>query len=79
LTRVLEKYLENGSYRRAKWLFESITYEILSSDTDFKVGINLHNSVEDYLNEKNLSISKNYLWTFVAINIVFIIYLTLWI
>jgi hypothetical protein len=65
-----QRHFEKGNYRRAKWLFESIVFEISSSDTDSMGDINLHNSSEDYLNEiseKDLSINKTYLLLFILV------------
>jgi hypothetical protein len=53
-----QRHFEKGNYRRAKWLFKEIVYELSSSDTDSMAGIALHNYSEDYLeriSEKNLA------------------------
>ncbi len=72
-----QRHFEKGNYIRAKWLFESIVFEISSSETDSMGDINLHNSSEDYLkeiNEKDLSINKTYLLLFILIIISTILY-----
>lgn len=73
-----QRHFEKGNYRRAKWLFQSIVFELSSSDTDSMGDIHLHNSAEQYLEEieqKDLSFRKEY-WVIIALAIiVFIIYL----
>ena len=69
-----QKHFDKGNYRRAKWLFESIVYDIASSDTDSMGDIHLHNSAELYLeeiNQKGLSIRKE-LWIIFILIIIFL-------
>ena len=56
-----QRHFEKGNFRRAKWIFERIVFELSASDTDSMGDINLHNSAQDYLDEiqqKNLPKSK---------------------
>jgi hypothetical protein len=73
-----QRHFEKGNYRRAKWLFQSIVFELSSSDTDSMGDIHLHNSAEQYLEEieqKDLSYRKEY-WVIISLAIIaFIIYL----
>ena len=73
-----QRHFEKGNYKRAKWLFQSIVFELSSSDTDSMGDIHLHNSAEQYLEEieqKDLSFRKEY-WVIISLAIItFIIYL----
>lgn len=72
-----QKHFEKGNYRRAKWLFESIVFEIASSDTDSMADIHLHNSAEEYLeeiNQKDLSIRKELWIIFILLIIILALY-----
>ena len=56
-----QRHFEKGNFRRAKWIFERIVFELSASDSDSMGDINLHNSAQDYLDEiqqKNLPKSK---------------------
>ena len=46
-----QRHLKKGNYRRAKWIFERIIFELSASDSDSTGDINLHNSAQDYLEE----------------------------
>lgn len=46
-----QKNFQNGNFRRARWIFEQIVFEVSASDTDSMGDINLHNSAQDYLDE----------------------------
>jgi ABC-type uncharacterized transport system fused permease/ATPase subunit len=73
-----KRHFEKGNFRRAKLLFESIIYEIESSDTESMGDINLHNLSEQYINEikkKDLSNRKVFWITLVLFIIVLAIYL----
>lgn len=75
-----QKHFEKGNYRRAKWLFESIVFELSSSDTDSMGDIHLHNSAEQYLdeiNQKNLSIGRDYWIVLILIILTLTIYFIL--
>ena len=56
-----QRHFEKGNFRRAKWIFEQVVFELSASDSDSMGDINLHNSAQDYLDEirqKNLPKSK---------------------
>lgn len=75
-----QKHFEKGNYRRAKRLFESIVFEISSSDTDTMGDIHLHNSAEQYLeeiNEQDLSIHKGYWIIIILTTIILTLYFIL--
>ncbi|MGL2986804.1 hypothetical protein ACSVH5_04330 [Flavobacterium sp. RSSA_27] len=46
-----KRHYDAGNYSRAKSLFESIVFEISSSDTESMADLNLCNSAEEYLFE----------------------------
>lgn len=56
-----QRHFEKGNFRRAKWIFEQVVFELSASDSDSMGDINLHNSAQDYLDkirQKNLPKSK---------------------